>query len=127
MLVDDSPAMLSIIEGLIKTEVILDIEVLPFQDASLAKAQFLSISPDVVITDIDMPNVTGYDLIEYIKSVANTPILAMSGSSFENNSTDTILHCSELYGADHQIHKSDLAEKFSDLITEIITAITVKS
>ncbi|NQZ25492.1 MAG: response regulator [Colwellia sp.] len=127
MLVDDSPAMLRLIEGLIKTEVELDIEVLSFQDASLAKAQFLSISPDVVITDIDMPNVTGYDLIEYIKSVANTPILAMSGSSFENNSTDTILHCSELYGADHQILKSDLAENFSSLVMEIITAITVKS
>ena len=127
MLVDDSPVMLSLIEELIKTEVKVDIELVSFVDPSLAKAQFISIAPDFVITDIDMPNVTGYDLIEYIKSVANIPILAMSGSSFEGNCTDTILHCSELYGADHKILKSDVPEKFAALVIKIINSITVKS
>jgi CheY-like chemotaxis protein len=123
MLVDDSPVMLSIIEGILKSEVKLDIELLSFLDPSLAKAQFLSLLPDFVITDIDMPDVTGYDLIEYIKSVANTPILAMSGSSFDGNCTNTILHCSKLYGADHKILKSEVPEKFSTLVTQILSSL----
>jgi len=123
MLVDDSPVILSIIEGILKTEVKFDIELLSFLDPRLAKEQFMDILPDFVITDIDMPNVTGYDLIEYIKSVANTPILAMSGSSFDNNCTNTILHCSKLAGADHKILKSELPEKFSSLVTAIILSL----
>jgi len=123
MLVDDSPVILSVIEGIFNTEVKLDIELFPFLDPSLAKEQFLSLLPDFVITDIDMPNVTGYDLIEYIKSVGNTPILAMSGSSFDDNCTNTILHCSKLYGADHKILKSELPEKFSTLVTDIISSL----
>jgi len=123
MLVDDSPVMLSVIEGILEAEVKIDIELLPFLDPSLAKKQFLTILPDFVITDIDMPNVTGFDLIEYIKSVANTPILAMSGSSFNDNCTNTILHCSKLSGADHKILKSELPEKFSSLVTDIISSL----
>jgi len=122
MLVDDSPVMLSVIEGIFNTEINFDIELLSFLDPSLAKEQFLHILPDFVITDIDMPNVTGYDLIEYIKSVATTPILAMSGSSFDDNYTSTILHCSKLYGADHNILKSELPEKLSSLVTHIISS-----
>jgi len=123
MLVDDSPVILSIIEGILKTEIKIDIELLSFLDPSLAKSQFLNILPDVVITDIDMPNINGYDLIEYIKSVTNTPILAMSGSSFDDNCTNTILHCSKLSGADHKILKSELPEKFSTLVTDIILSL----
>ncbi len=123
MLVDDSPVILSIIEDILNTEIEFDVELFPFLDSAKAKQFFLTIAPDFVITDIDMPNVNGYDLIEYIKSVASTPILAMSGSSFEDNCTDTILHCSELFGADHKILKSDLSEKFSVLVAEIINTL----
>ena len=123
MLVDDSPIILSVIKDIINTTIKYDIELLPFLDSALAKEQFLSISPDFVITDIDMPKVNGYELIEYIKSVANTPIIAMSGSQFEDNSTNTILHCSKLYGADHKILKSELSEKFSALVTDVIESI----
>lgn len=126
MLVDDSPVILNIIEEIIKTSIEFDIELTPFLDSELAKKQFLNILPDFVITDIDMPKVNGYELIEYIKSVANTPIIAMSGSSFEDNSTDTILHCSKLYGADHKILKSELSGKFSTLVVDIIESLHTK-
>lgn len=121
MLVDDSPVILSIIEDMLNTKIAFDIELFPFLDSVKAKEQFLTILPDFVITDIDMPSISGYDLIEYIKSVASTPILAMSGSSFDDNCTNTILHCSELYGADHKILKSDLSEKFPALVANIIS------
>ena len=126
MLVDDSPVILSILEEIINTEVKFDIELHPFLNSTLAKKQFLQLLPDFVITDIDMPEVNGFDLIEYIKSVKDTPIIAMSGSSFEGNCTQTILHCSELSGADHNINKSDLPERISPLITKVISSISPK-
>ncbi len=116
MLVDDSSVMLSVIEEIINTEVIFDIELLPFLDPTLAKGQFLNILPDFVITDIEMPHFDGLQFIEYIKSVSPTPILAMSGSSF----TDMILHCAKLAGAEYIIFKDEVAENISQLISEII-------
>ena len=121
MLVDDSSVMLSIIEEIINTEVIFDIELLPFLEPTLAKEQFLNILPDFVITDIEMPHFDGLQFIEFIKSVSTTPILAMSGSSIKNNSTDMILHCAKLSGAEYIISKDEVAENISQLISEIIT------
>jgi len=121
MLVDDSSVMLSVIEEIINTEVIFDIELLPFLDPTLAKGQFLNILPDFVITDIEMPHFDGLQFIEYIKSVSPTPILAMSGSSLKNNSTDMILYCAKLSGAEYTIFKDEVAENISKLISEIIT------
>lgn|GEM_PF-1784944 len=121
MLVDDSQVLLSLIKEIINADVLFDTEVIPFSNASLAKEQFLLINPDVVITDIEMPDFDGLQLIEYIKSVSKTIILAMSGSNFKENSTETILFCAQAMGADYGILKDDISEKFSLLATDIIT------
>jgi len=121
MLVDDSQVILSLIKEIINTDVRYETEVITFSKAALAKDKFLTINPDVVITDIEMPDFDGLQLIEYIKSVSTTIILAMSGSQFKDNSTDTILHCAQTIGADYRVMKDDIAEKLSSLVTDIIT------
>ncbi len=120
MLVDDSQALLKLIQGIISAEVKFDTEVFTFSNAVVAKEQFSKISPDFVITDIEMPNFDGYQLIEYIRSISATTILAISGSNHEDNCTNTILHCAKLHGADYSILKKDIVENFSSLITEMI-------
>ena len=127
MLVDDSKIILSLIKEIINTDVIYDTEVITFSDAGLAKEQFLQINPDFVITDIEMPVFDGFQLIEYIKSVSTTTILAMSGSEFKNNNTETILFCARAIGADYGILKGDISEQLSLLVTEIIITDCVNS
>ncbi len=121
MVVDDSPMLLNIIEDIIDKDVMFDTQVIPFSDASAAKDQFLSIGPDFVITDIEMPDFDGLQLIEYIRSVSETTILSMSGSNLKENSTETILYCAKSIGADYGIIKSDIAEKISIVVSDIIS------
>jgi YesN/AraC family two-component response regulator len=121
MLIDDSPVIISLIEKIIGADVIFDTQILSFLDAKLAKEQFLKINPDFVITDIEMPIFDGFQLIEYIRSVGNTPILAMSSSTFKNNNTDTLLYCAKSLGSDYTILKNEIPENISQLTTNIIT------
>lgn len=120
MLVDDSATILTLIEKIINTDVNFDTQITSFLDSSLAKEQFLEINPDFVITDIEMPHVDGFQLIEYIKSIKNTPILAMSSSSIKSESTSTLLYCTKLLGADYVILKNEIPNKLSSLLTEAI-------
>jgi len=121
MLIDDSQVILNLVKEIINTDVIFETEVIDFIDANLAKVQFLGIKPDIVITDIEMPGLDGLQLIDYIRSVDTTTILAMSGSNLKDNCTETILYCAKTIGADYGILKDDIAEKLSSLVTEIIT------
>ncbi len=121
MLVDDSPAMINLIEKIIETDVLIDVKILSFSDARIAKEQFLKIAPDFVITDIEMPYFNGLQFIEYIKSVSTIPILAMSGSTLKNNATDTVLYCAKSLGSDYTILKNEIVKNFSQLTTDIIT------
>jgi len=113
MLVDDSQVFLGLLKEIIKTEVTFDTKTISFSNSTLAKEQFLQLAPDIVITDIEMPYIDGLQLIEYMKSVRPTPILAMSGSTMKDNSTDTILYCAKSIGADYAMLKDDIVEKFS--------------
>ncbi len=121
MLVDDSPAIINLVSKIIDVDVIFETKILPFSDAMVAKEQFLKVKPDLVITDIEMPYFDGLQLIEYIKSKGNTPTLTMSGSTFNDNSTDTMLYCAKSLGSDYIILKNELHENISQLITDIIS------
>jgi len=120
MLVDDSPVFISLVSKIIDTDVTFKTIVSAFSDGWAAKEQFLKLEPDLVITDIEMRHFDGLQLIEYIKSQGNTPTLTMSGSTLENNSTDTLLYCAKAMGSDYIILKDEISENISQLITEII-------
>jgi len=121
MLVDDSPSIMNLVSEIIDVDVTFETRILPFSDARVAKEEFLKVKPDLVITDIEMPYFDGLQLIEYIKSVATTPILAMSASTVKNNSTETLLYCARSVGSDYTILKDEIPEKISKLTTDIIT------
>src|ERR1044071_6888412 len=78
MLVEDDPdtqmalAMLFEIEGF---------EVITASDGEEAYLRAVAESPDLIVTDINMPNVNGLDLIRLVRSdgrIENIPIVAMS-------------------------------------------------
>ena len=119
MVIDDSSTTIKIIETVIRSEVLQETEIYSFLSAVRAQEQFLQVAPDFVITDIAMPEIDGYELIEYIKSQCDVPVLAISGSSIDESDTGTILYCANQVGADYVMNKSDLLNKLPTLINNM--------
>ena len=125
MIIDDSHAILNIVKHIIDNEVSLESNVTLYSDAALANADFLNLKPDLVITYITMPEINGYDLIEYMKVHLEVPIIAISGSTFNDNDTSTILYCAEKVGADYCLLKDELASKLAQLVAMIFSPVAL--
>jgi CheY-like chemotaxis protein len=77
--IDDSATMREVIKIAFRRE---NIQVITCADAASALAQFEQIRPDVVITDVIMPDQDGYSVCSQIKEspdLGDTPVLLMSG------------------------------------------------
>jgi CheY-like chemotaxis protein len=77
--IDDSATMREVIKIAFRRE---NINVVAYNDAASALAQFDSAKPDVVITDVIMPDKDGYEVCQFIKqhaSLSHTPVILMSG------------------------------------------------
>ncbi|HET9744041.1 MAG TPA: response regulator [Terriglobales bacterium] len=77
--IDDSATMREVIKIAFRRE---NIEVVAYPDAATALPQIEQSKPDVVITDVIMPDKDGYEVCQYIKQHAKltgTPVILMSG------------------------------------------------
>src|SRR5258708_34673198 len=77
--IDDSATMREVIKIAFRRE---NINVVACHDAKLALAEIEATKPDIVITDLIMPDKDGYDVCQYIKThadLAKTPVILMSG------------------------------------------------
>jgi len=120
MVIDDSKVILDITEEILLKKVNAQLNIRKFNCAVDAKNQFVSLQPDLVITDIEIPKTNGYELIEFIKGEYDVPILAVSGSTLDESDTGTILHVASLIGADFTLKKTDLQNKLPDLVMSIL-------
>ncbi len=77
--IDDSATMREVIKIAFRRE---NINVVAYNDAASALGQFELTPPDVVITDVIMPDKDGYEVCQFIKqhaTLGNTPVILMSG------------------------------------------------
>src|SRR5215472_2404896 len=77
--IDDSATMREVINIAFRRE---NIHVITCADAAAALAQFEEHPPDVVITDVIMPDTDGYSVCSQVKQnpqFAKTPVILMSG------------------------------------------------
>ncbi|MGA8037912.1 MAG: response regulator [Candidatus Acidiferrales bacterium] len=77
--IDDSATMREVIKIAFRKE---SIQVVTCPDAATALAQFATVPPDAVITDVIMPDKDGYEVCQLIKqneALAKTPVILMSG------------------------------------------------
>lgn len=77
--IDDSATMREVIKIAFRRE---NMEVLASHDAALALNEIEKARPDVVITDVIMPEKDGYEVCQFIKNhpeLAKTPVILMSG------------------------------------------------
>ncbi len=93
MVVDDDPFLLESIFILLRTK---GLAVRPYPDGCAALAGFFESVPDVVLTDIRMPKLSGIGLLEKIRAVdAETPVILMSGAETEIVPTDNKMRAFE--------------------------------
>jgi CheY-like chemotaxis protein len=77
--IDDSATMREVIKIAFRKE---NIHVITCPDAASALAQFGETAPDVVITDVIMPDKDGYEVCQFVKQheqFSKTPVILMSG------------------------------------------------
>src|SRR6516164_1038750 len=77
--IDDSATMREVIKIAFRRE---NIDVVTYHDAQTALAEIENAKPDIVITDVIMPDKDGYDVCQYIKThpdLKKTPVVLMSG------------------------------------------------
>ena len=77
--IDDSATMREVIKIAFRRE---NINVVACHDAATALKEIEAAKPDIVITDVIMPDKDGYDVCQHIKShpgLVKTPVILMSG------------------------------------------------
>jgi CheY-like chemotaxis protein len=77
--IDDSATMREVIKIAFRRE---NINVVACNDAATALKEIETARPDIVITDVIMPDKDGYDVCQHIKThpeLAKTPVILMSG------------------------------------------------
>jgi CheY-like chemotaxis protein len=77
LLADDSPHAQRMGERILRDE---GHEVITVSDGLVAMLRLKDLQPDVVIADISMPEVSGYELCEYIKNNGGAPVFLTAGA-----------------------------------------------
>jgi len=124
MLIDDQKFFLDYITLVLKNEFYSKIDIISYIDSVIAMNSFESVEPDIVITDIYMPNVDGFQLITHFKEHANTPIVAISSSNVGLENTDNTLTIAKEVGSNYAVCKSDIAVKLPQVISEIVQGLS---
>jgi CheY-like chemotaxis protein len=77
LLADDSPHAQRMGERILRDE---GHEVITVSDGLVAMLRLKDAQPDLIIADISMPEVSGYELCEYIKSNGGAPVFLTAGA-----------------------------------------------
>jgi CheY-like chemotaxis protein len=77
LLADDSPHAQRMGERILRDE---GYEVISVSDGRAAMLRLADAAPDVIIADISMPEVSGYQLCEYVKAHGGAPVFLTAGA-----------------------------------------------
>ena len=77
LLADDSPHAQRMGERILRDE---GHEVITVSDGLVAMLRLKDAQPDIIIADISMPEVSGYELCEYIKNNGGAPVFLTAGA-----------------------------------------------
>jgi two-component system, OmpR family, response regulator ChvI len=80
--VEDDRGVLDLIKDILEVE---GFDVLPYPDGTRALDAFESSSPDLVITDIAMPEMDGIQLLRRLREKSDTPVILLTGRMDESD------------------------------------------
>jgi len=113
LLADDSPHAQRMGERILRDE---GYEVISVSDGRVAMLRLGDAAPDLIIADVSMPEVTGYELCEYVKSHGGAPVFLTAGAvePFDKNEALRV-------GADGVLHKPFEASILLNAISRFVT------
>ncbi|HVY93485.1 MAG TPA: response regulator [Bryobacteraceae bacterium] len=76
LLADDSPHAQRIGERILRDE---GHEVITVSDGKVAMLRLEDAQPDLILADMSMPEVTGFELCEYVKRTSGAPVILTAG------------------------------------------------
>ena len=103
MLIDDSSMMLKAFEGMLS---VLDVDILSYSNPREAIDSFSKRVPSIVITDLEMPELTGLEIIEKIRNQQawkKIPIIVLTSHDEDKN----IISCLQAGANDYLIKRSN--------------------
>lgn len=116
LVVDDSPFDRRVVDGLLKREAGLEWLVEYAEDGREALNRMRDFLPDVVVTDLQMPEMDGLELVTTVANqYADTPVILMTGEGSEAVALAALDR-----GAASYIPKDLLADRFISTITQVL-------
>ena len=80
LIVDDDPISIEIIEQGLQSE---GYETLSAKDGQEAMRVFFNNQPDLVVLDVTMPKLDGYEVCRRVREISDTPIIMLTAMSGE--------------------------------------------
>ena len=118
LVIDDSKSCLAIINTIIaRSELSTKLNVTFCYDAFEAKQKVKENKYNLVITDIVMPHLDGYEIIAYIKQRTSTPVVAIS-SGYGRDDPSLVLNTALAIGADKALYKFRLQKELIKTISK---------
>ena len=112
--IDDDQEMIQAVTLMLR---LLDIKVRPFYNPpSAAKLMLKGERPDLLLLDINMPQVTGIDMLEFVRMKAefnNLPVIMLSSED-----TDVLVHEALDKGADGYVMKPVSIDELEEAILD---------
>ncbi|MBQ1266733.1 MAG: response regulator [Proteobacteria bacterium] len=115
LIADDDPDLRSLVRLHVE---LLDCEVLEANDGAVALETILVEQPDLVILDVMMPELTGWEILRYIRSkeaIADMKVLMLTGIGETLNELS-----SPIYGADDYLDKPFKGEVLLDKVRKLL-------
>jgi two-component system phosphate regulon response regulator PhoB len=105
LVVDDDPTFLRLVTGLLQRE---GHEVLPMSDAESALAAMQRRRPELIVLDIEMPGMSGLEMLSRLRAGMGVPVIVVSGREAES---ERVLALD--LGADDYVVKPFLPREFA--------------
>ncbi len=109
--VDDSPIILKVLKEVLESEY----NVFPFSSGMRALSFLQTRKPDMVILDVEMPDINGYQLIREINKAYTVPVIFLTS----NHSRESV-EKAVFYGAKDYVVKPIVPEVLLEKIHKII-------
>lgn len=115
LIADDDPDLRALVRLHVE---LLDCDVLEANDGAVALETILVEQPDLVILDVMMPELTGWEILRYIRSkeaIAGMKVLMLTGIGETLNELS-----SPIYGADDYLDKPFKGEVLLDKVRKLL-------